>query len=286
MQAVVGAIKPRADRLAQLIAPYAGTNPAIPELGWRGSRGSPMSIPVGRCLTRCLRPCGGATTTAIRQPSGTTSSGWDSTSRVGPWNCWLPGCLPVRESLAQDEGGRPVRLEFARSQPAGAGIERSSGSARPLCQRLIPYLLTAMAADQAGARSTASPTTTSHSVKTSSGPMPNLGEALLHGAATALAHWRPRSAGHCSRSSIYWQPPVRQRPVAVVRGAARERRPYAERAAELLLEGDHRFPSGYLSSPYWTTRQLLEATTPHMSDDHFARLEAAIMAYAPSWESR
>ena len=61
---------------------------------------------------------------------------------------------------------------------------------------------------------------------------------------------------------------------------------YAERAAELLLEGEHRFPSGYLSNPYWTTRQLLQATTPHMSDDHFARLEAAIMAYARSWESR
>ena len=61
---------------------------------------------------------------------------------------------------------------------------------------------------------------------------------------------------------------------------------YADRAAELLLEGEHRFRCGYLSNPYWTTRQLLEATTSHMSDDHFASLEAAILAYAPSWESR
>ena len=61
---------------------------------------------------------------------------------------------------------------------------------------------------------------------------------------------------------------------------------YADRAAELPLEGEHRFLCGYLSNSYWTTRQLLEATTSHMSDDHFASLEAAILAYAPSWESR
>jgi hypothetical protein len=119
------------------------------------------------------------------------------------------------------------------------------------------------------------------------GPMPNLGEALLHGAATAL-----RTLATQDEQTI--QPKLELLAVAQYDSAqwllyealrANGER-FAERAAELLFEGEHRFPCGYLSSPYWTTRQLLEATTPHMSDDHFVRLEAAIMDYAPSWESR
>jgi hypothetical protein len=117
--------------------------------------------------------------------------------------------------------------------------------------------------------------------------MPNLGEALLHGAATAL-----RTLATQDEQAI--QPKLDLLAAAQYDSAqwllyealrANGER-YAGRAAELLLEGEHRFPCGYLSSPYWTTRQLLQSTTPHMSGKHFALLETAIMDYAPSWENR
>ncbi|MGH3273588.1 MAG: hypothetical protein ACRDNZ_04585, partial [Streptosporangiaceae bacterium] len=119
------------------------------------------------------------------------------------------------------------------------------------------------------------------------GPMPNLGDALLHGAAAAL-----RLLSTQDEQAI--QPKLDLLTVAQYDSAqwllyealrANGER-YADRAAEVLLEGEHRFACGYLSNPYWTTRQLLEATTAHMSDGHFASLEAATLAYAPSWESR
>ncbi|OEV10906.1 NACHT domain-containing protein [Streptomyces nanshensis] len=61
---------------------------------------------------------------------------------------------------------------------------------------------------------------------------------------------------------------------------------YAEWAVELLLEGPHRFLSGYTSNSVWAARQLIQAVTPFCSSDSFEKLEAAILAVRFPWESR
>ncbi|WP_211323421.1 hypothetical protein [Amycolatopsis palatopharyngis] len=61
---------------------------------------------------------------------------------------------------------------------------------------------------------------------------------------------------------------------------------YAEWAAELLLEGQHRLLSGYMSNSVWTTREVLEAISPHLSDALFGRLEEALRDLRFPWEQR
>lgn len=59
---------------------------------------------------------------------------------------------------------------------------------------------------------------------------------------------------------------------------------FAEWAAELVLRGGPALRSGYSGSSYWRTRELLRATSVHMSDEDFAAVEALAMDYVPEWE--
>ena len=285
MQAIVGAIKQRADRLAQLIAPHAATNPQYPNwLAW-----------ISRFAdVHNSRPLFDLMLAAVRRGDyndrplalwnhvfglGQHQPGW-AVELLVTWLVGRPGVL------AQDATGRPADLESREHNLLELASSGAQGAPALYVQRLIPYLLMVMALTERDP--TRRPVRDHFSFRQQHpGPMPNLGEALLHGAATAL-----RALATQHEQAI--QPILDLLAVARYDSAqwllyealrANGER-YAERAASLLLEGEHRFPCGYLSSPYWTTRQLLEATTPRMSDDHFARLEVAIMAYAPSWESR
>jgi hypothetical protein len=61
---------------------------------------------------------------------------------------------------------------------------------------------------------------------------------------------------------------------------------HANWAAELLLRGEYALEAGYGDDPYWTTRELLQATSPHMDDALFASVEEVLVAHAPEWERR
>jgi hypothetical protein len=60
---------------------------------------------------------------------------------------------------------------------------------------------------------------------------------------------------------------------------------FANRAGEILLEGEHRLDCGYSDSPYWTTRELLQAVSPSLSNEHFASLEELALEFAPDGET-
>lgn len=59
---------------------------------------------------------------------------------------------------------------------------------------------------------------------------------------------------------------------------------YADDAIEYLLERSARLETGYVEGPHHATRELLEAVTPHCSDDNLKRLEELIMGYYSRWE--
>lgn len=61
---------------------------------------------------------------------------------------------------------------------------------------------------------------------------------------------------------------------------------YAEWAAQLILEGRHRFLCGYTTNGVWTARLVLQAISPVISDERFIRLEASIRDLRFSWERR
>jgi hypothetical protein len=56
-------------------------------------------------------------------------------------------------------------------------------------------------------------------------------------------------------------------------------------AAIEWLSSDHRnFMLGWVDSPWWASRELLQAWSQTCSDEAFARIEATILAYQPAWE--
>jgi hypothetical protein len=285
MQAIVGAVKPRTDRMAQLIAPYAGASPQYPNwLAWI-SRFADVhtSRPLFDLLLEAVRrgDYNGRPLALWNHVYGLGQHqpGW-AVELLATWLVSRPG------ALAQDASGRPADLEAREHNLLELASCGAQGAPALYVQRLIPYLLMVMELTK---RDPAWRPAQDHFSfrQEHPGPMPVLGDALLHGAATAL-----RTLAAQDEPAL--QPTLDLLAVAPYDSAqwllyealrANGER-YAERAAGLLLEGEHRFPSGYLSSPYWTARQLLQATTPHMPGGHFTRLEAAIMAYAPAWESR
>jgi hypothetical protein len=285
MQSIVSAIKLRTDRLAEIIAPYAGTNPQYPSwLAW-----------ISRFAdVHNSRPLFDQMLAAVRRGDyndrpldlwnhifglGQHQPSW-AMELLAAWLIGRPG------ALTGDETGRPADLDAREHNLLELVSSGAEGAPALYAQRLIPYLLMVMALTEQDP--TRRPIRDYFSFRQEHpGPMPNLGEALLHGAATAVRKLAAQGdqavqpqldlLAAAQYDSAQWL-------LYEALRANGER--YAERAADLLLEGDHRFPCGYLPSPYWTTRQLLEAATPHMSDDHFARLEAAILAYAPPQENR
>ena len=61
---------------------------------------------------------------------------------------------------------------------------------------------------------------------------------------------------------------------------------FAERAARELIADERRLRSGYTGHSYWVTRELIQAISPELTDQSFARLEERLMAWTPAWERR
>jgi hypothetical protein len=59
---------------------------------------------------------------------------------------------------------------------------------------------------------------------------------------------------------------------------------FAEWIGEQLLSAESRWRAGYTDGPYWATRELLDAISPHISQALFERLEEALIWWAPRWE--
>lgn len=286
MDILTVAIKERPDRMAELITPYAGNTPQY--LNWLA------------WITRFAhvhesRPLFDLMLGAVRRGeyNGREGALWMAVFGLGQhqptWavellTAWLaerPGALDLdsRGRVGALQSREHNLIELARS-----GADRAPAE---YCAALIPYLLRVMSLTE-GDRAKQPITDRQFSFRQQNpGPMSDLGDALLHGAARALHELVERDHAavqpmlealaaddHDSAQWLLYE---------ALRSAGEH---YADWAAALLLEGDHRFHSGYLSDPLWTTRQLLEATTPHMSEEHLRKLEAALMALRPTWESR
>lgn len=77
----------------------------------------------------------------------------------------------------------------------------------------------------------------------------------------------------------------------LIRAYAANGEKFANEAAAYLCEQPTRLQIGYkiyseggTGAPFWATRQLLEAITPHCSNEHLAMLEMAILNYYSDWE--
>jgi hypothetical protein len=60
----------------------------------------------------------------------------------------------------------------------------------------------------------------------------------------------------------------------------------ADEAIDWLLNDERNLRLGWLDSARWASRELIEATTPHCSDEMLARLAAVLLGFYPAWERR
>lgn len=164
-------------------------------------------------------------------------------------------------------------------------LTRESAAAAPaeFCERLLPWMLRAMAATEA---TDEPPIEDQHFSDRDVGrDISRLDDALIFGAAEALAALArdgdPRleplldllaADRHAAAQWLLYE--------ALRANGVR----YADRAAALLLEDDARLVAGYAGDPFWTTRQLLQAISAHVSPERFAAIEERVLALAPSWE--
>jgi hypothetical protein len=184
---------------------------------------------------------------------------------------WDSDGLRVTDLLDDDYG----LLELTRQSAAAAPAE--------FCERLLPWMLRAMTATE----TVDEPPIKDHhfSNRDVGRDISRLEDALIFGAAEALAalvrdgdpHLEPlvellAADRHDAAQWLLYD--------ALRANGAR----YAGRAAALLLEDDARLVAGYATDPFWTTRQLLQAISAHLSPEHFTAIEDRVLALAPSWE--
>lgn len=67
-------------------------------------------------------------------------------------------------------------------------------------------------------------------------------------------------------------------------GYAASPREFADEAAEYLIERPARLRASRLGQSHWEARRLIEAVTPHCSQETLGKLEEMILSYYPKWE--
>ncbi|MEU6845482.1 hypothetical protein ABZ930_26740 [Streptomyces sp. NPDC046716] len=60
----------------------------------------------------------------------------------------------------------------------------------------------------------------------------------------------------------------------------------ADEALTWLLSDEHNLRLGWLDSPRWASRELIEAATPHCAEEKLAHLTTQLLGYYPAWERK
>lgn len=196
-------------------------------------------------------------------------------------HCWLAE-RPAAERI--DSLGRLVDLQDSDQSLTAFITDAARGAPAAFCETLLPWMLRAMA--MTARKDDEVPHSDNHFSHRMKGThIHGLDDALLAGASQAL-----EALGANTDDSLQGQ----LEPLAadehdgaqylLYKGLAAAGPEYAGWAGELLLEGEHRFRCGYSSDRYWIARELIEATAPGMSDERFAAVEEAILAFEPESE--
>lgn len=202
------------------------------------------------------------------------------------WACELAAAWLIERERAMetDADGRLIALKDTEYGLLELIQEAAAGAPTTFSETFVPYVLDAMAATSEGE---VRPVRDGHfGYRTWNAGGHDVGDALRLALAAALRQVAqagdpvlddllPRLSedDHDGAQWLLYE-------ALIASGATR-----AEWAAELLLQDETRLSTGYTCSPYWTTRSLLEAVGPHVSDESFARLEQRCMAFAPDWET-
>jgi hypothetical protein len=285
LELMLGAVKERPDRIAGLIAPYAGRAPDYPAwLSWIIRFGN---IYESRVLFDLVIG-------AVRRGDfeGIEHALWQGVHGLGQhqpaWAAELLGTYLADRPHAfdLDTVGRVVALKLTEHAVKELTAHSAECASQTFLEQVVPYLLQVM--ELTGTHPAGRPVgdrhlSHSHPVD---GPPHDLDDALSRGTAAALRELATASP-EAARPvlEILAADPHDAAQWFLYEGLRAAGAHCAEWAAALLLEGDHRLISGYSANPVWTTRLLLEAITPHIPAASFAALERAVIDLRPTWQT-
>ncbi|MEE1764524.1 hypothetical protein [Streptomyces sp. SP18BB07] len=182
------------------------------------------------------------------------------------------------DALRLDDGGR-VAVLLTRDHAALEMVAAAAGGApEEFCDRLLPVLLAVVSVTAFRARA-GRPLRDRHFWHRHPDDDPvDLGDALLQGMAKALRSAAIRDA---SRARLLVEPLVSQPYEAaqwlLYQALAGAGPGLAAWSAEILLQGPHRFLSGYAANAVWGAREVLRAVGDVLPDEMLGRLERSLL---------
>ncbi|MBQ1089658.1 hypothetical protein [Streptomyces sp. B93] len=281
LEIMLGGVKEHPDRLAQIIAPYAGQTDEYPS--WLQWVIRFADVNESRDLFDLILE-------AVRRgdldgnDTELFMSLYDLGSKQPDWAVELLKAYLVDRpgALALDSTGK---VEVLSSRDSGA-IQITTGAAtgatQKFCEEMVPYLLKVMALTEYESENGQLLDRLSW-YSGDEGNHHELGSALVAGAVGALRKFTAEDSstaralleklaedGHGTAQWLLYEA------LAV---ASEEN---AEYAATLLLDRESGLQA---TASLWPVQRLVKAIGPHLSDERFARLEGAILEFRPEWES-
>ncbi|WP_329361974.1 hypothetical protein OG896_02585 [Streptomyces sp. NBC_00669] len=209
---------------------------------------------------------------------------WVSASELaGKEPAWAVELLGVvlterPNALHLDDQGRVAALltsDYAALRTVAAA---ALGAPVEFCVRLLPFLLDVISMTAAPSP-TARPVRDRHFSYRQPGDDPrDLGDALVHGAAQALRAIAGRDAVR-ARGLVEGLAdlPYETAQWLLYQALAAAGPALAPWSASLLLQGSHRFMSGYLANAVWSAREVLLAVSGALRDETLVRLEGSLL---------
>lgn len=287
LDVALGGIKERSDRMAQIIAPHAGRAPDYPD--WLRWVARFADLHRSRALLDLVLD-------AVRRGeyAGQEDSLWMSAFKLADhepvWAVDLLSAWLVDQPSAFDlDSSRRVALLRSRDD---AAIELTTKAAdkvpEAFCKTLLPYLQQVMALTEYDTAQRPIKDRQFFHHSASEAQLYELEEAVQQGARTALGSL-------VAQNSEAAQPileclaadPHETAQVLLYEAMQQAGQFFAEAAAALLLEGDHRLFGGHFSSgTVQGAAGLLRAISTHVGPETFTRLEQAILQLRVPWEGR
>jgi hypothetical protein len=286
MNLVPTVAKPRADRLAELLRPHAQTTGQYQ--GWLEWVTRFADVHQSRPLFDLMLDAVRRGDYNDRQQAlwmavyglGRHQPAW-AVELLAAWLVDRPGAFDLSES------GRLPALEENEHNLVDLVAPAAERAPARYVELLVPYLLRVTASTETNTELRPIQDLHFSYRQSEAGPMPRLGDALLHGAAVALRALVEQDHGAVGPAlEALADDPHDAAQWLLYEALRTDGEQFADWSAGLLLQGEYRFYCGYLSDALWTTHQLLEATSPYMPDEDFGRVEAAILTFYPSMESR
>ena len=287
LEVALGGIKERPDRMAQIILPYAGLSADYPT--WLRWVTRFADLYASRALLDLVIEALGR-----GEYAGQDQSLWMSAFNLADHEpVWAVDLLSayLRDqpgALNLDGSGRVALLESREHAAIELVKKAAEGAPEAFCQSILPYIRQVMSVTEY--KITERPVKDrqfSHQYVTGAS-LHELEDALLQGARTALRNF-VRQDHEAARAVLLdlVEDPHETAQWLLYDAMQEAGEAYADWAAVLLLEGDHRLVGGFSSAvTVEAAARLLGAISPHVDIETFAELEQAVLRLRVPWERR